>query len=122
LSAPTPAFGVNNVERASFIQRAETDLVLALALIHHLCIGHNIPFNSVAQLFRSFGRYLIVEFVPKTDEKVQLMLSNKKDIYDEYTYANFIASFEQEYKVMEIFEVDPVSKRTLFLMEAIQKS
>ena len=84
LSNPTPAIGVNNEERNSFLNRLDTDLVLALALIHHLAIGKNIPFEKIAAMFSSITQYLIIEFVPKEDEKTQLMLTNKKDIYSGY--------------------------------------
>ena len=46
LSDPSPAIGVNSEERNSFISRLHVDLVLALALIHHLAIGKNIPLGS----------------------------------------------------------------------------
>ena len=89
LSNPSPAIGVNNEERNSFIKRTNVDLALALALIHHLAIGKNIPFEMIADLFQRIGRYLIIEFVPKEDEKIQLMLTGKKDIYTSYTRRKF---------------------------------
>ena len=93
LSNPTPATGVNNSERASFISRIKVDLVLALALVHHLAIGKNIPFDMIASFFSALGTHLIIEFVPEQDEKVQLMLAKRKNIFNQYEPAHFEKSF-----------------------------
>ena len=118
LSNPSPAIGANNKERASFIERTKTDLVLALALIHHLAIGKNIPFDSVAELFYSTGRYLFIEFVPKEDEKVQLMLQQKRDVYSWYTEEAFLKSFEKKFSILSKEKIGD-SGRTLYLMQGL---
>ncbi len=116
LANPSPATGVNNEERQSFISRVKTDLVMALALIHHLAIGKNIPFSMVADLFRrTCKKHLIIEFVPKTDEKIQLMLTGKKDIYTAYTEENFRLAFEKYFTVSQRQAVSS-SGRILYLM------
>ncbi|HEX6334042.1 MAG TPA: hypothetical protein VFZ78_07430, partial [Flavisolibacter sp.] len=117
LSHPSPAIGVNNEERSSFLSRAHADVALSLALIHHLCIGRNIPFAGVAAMFRQMAPHLIIEFVPKQDEKVVQMLQQKPDVYEWYTDENFLAAFEQHFTVQE---QQPVagSGRTLYLMQA----
>jgi len=115
LSNPSPAIGVNNHERVSFISRLHVDLALALALVHHLVIGKNIPFEMVAEFFQKICSALIIEFVPKEDEKLQLMLANKKDIYPGYTAENFEKAFGNYFKV-EKKESISGSGRTLYLM------
>lgn len=119
LSDPTPAIGVNNKERASFLERTETDLVLALALVHHLAIGKNIPFEHIAEMFHSIGKYLIIEFVPKEDEKVQLMLQMKKDIYSWYTQEAFLKTFERNFSILAREEIGDFG-RGLYLMKAYE--
>jgi ribosomal protein L11 methylase PrmA len=114
-SNPSPAVGVNNEERASLLSRTNRDLVLALAVIHHLAIGKNITFHQIADLFAALGSYLIIEFVPKEDEKVQLMLAQKKDIYDWYNEAAFVAAFEERFTI-EQKRLIPSSGRTVYLM------
>lgn len=121
LSNPSPAMGVNNQERASLLERVNCDLVLALALIHHLAIGKNIDFEKIAGLFSSLGKNLIIEFVPKTDEKIKLMLQHKPDIYNWYTKDAFLAAFGLRYKIIEEKEIG-ISGRTLYLMEALKPS
>jgi ribosomal protein L11 methylase PrmA len=116
LSNPSPPTGVNNKERTSFIDRAKADLTLALALVHHLCIGKNIPFEMVAQMMSSMANHLIIEFVPKTDEKVQLMLAQKKDIYTNYSEENFAAAFEIHFRILDQ-KIIPGTSRVLYLMQ-----
>jgi hypothetical protein len=115
LSLPSPAIGVNNAERPSFIQRMKADLVLALALIHHLAIGKNIPLELVAGCFQQFGRHLIIEFVPKTDPKIGEMLAQKKDIYTNYDTGNFERSFSRYYRILKKEAVGS-SGRVIYLM------
>lgn len=116
LANPTPAIGVNNKERHSFLERAKVDLVLALALVHHLALGRNIPFENIAEMFSSIGNYLVVEFVPKEDEKVKLMVSNKKDLLISYSEENFIAAFQNYFSVLERKQISNGS-RTIYLMK-----
>ncbi len=112
---PSPAIGVNNDERDSFINRVDTDLVMALALIHHLVIGKNIPFEKVAELLVQLGKYLVIEFVPKEDEKTQRLLKSKKDIYTNYSQEEFIKKFSILYSIIGQQEI-AVHGRVLFLM------
>jgi hypothetical protein len=117
LSHPSPAIGLNNEERMSFKERVKADLVLALALIHHLAIGKNIPFSGMADFFQQLGHYLVIEFIPKEDEKIRFMLQQKKDVYQDYTVENFLAVFSGRYKLLDR-QVVGTSKRTLYLMES----
>ncbi|MDP4261562.1 MAG: SAM-dependent methyltransferase [Bacteroidota bacterium] len=116
LGKPSPAIGVNNEERSSFITRSKFDLLLALALIHHLAIGKNIPFEMVADLFRRMGKQLIIEFIPKEDDKIKLLLSRKKDIYPGYNEVNFIKAFGKYFSIIDK-KIIPGSGRILFLMQ-----
>ncbi|MDB5224264.1 MAG: SAM-dependent methyltransferase [Chitinophagaceae bacterium] len=115
LSMPSPAIGVNNEERNSFLNRTHMDLVLALALVHHLAIGKNIPLKLAASFFQQMSKYLIIEFVPKADEKIQLMLSGKKDIYEEYDEKHFEQAFEKYYTIRNKQLIEG-SLRVLYLL------
>ncbi len=115
LSNPSPAVGFNNNERSSLISRFPVDLSLALALIHHLAIGKNIPLHMIAYFLKNISNALIIEFVPKTDEKVQMMLSGKKDIYASYTQKNFEEAFRQCFRIDRIQPIAD-SGRILYLM------
>lgn len=117
-TSPSPAIGVNNEERSSFLQRASSDLAMALALVHHLAIGKNISFDLIAKMFAQLGKTLIIEFVPKDDEKVKLLLQHKKDIYDWYSEENFLRSFSHLFTVVQKQPLSS-SPRTLYLMQRL---
>jgi hypothetical protein len=118
LMNPSTASGFANNERASFGERIHTDAVMALALVHHLAIGYNLPLSKIAEYLYGFSHQLIIEFVPKEDEKVQLLLQNKKDIYPEYTLENFENVFRQKFTIIEKMQV-PGSDRIIYLMKRI---
>jgi hypothetical protein len=70
LTNPSPGIGWQNNERSSLLERGPADLVLALALIHHLSISNNIPLTRVAEFLSGICRSLIIEFVPKNDQTI----------------------------------------------------
>ena len=118
LSSPSPAIGVNNKERLSFLERCKVDLTLALALIHHLALGNNIPFKNIAEMFCNITRYLIIEFIPENDEKIELMTLHKKNLLTGYSQENFLSAFKNYFSVLNTKEIGD-SGRTLFLMERL---
>jgi SAM-dependent methyltransferase len=102
LTSPTPAVGWMNAERASFLDRCsgKTDLVLALALIHHLVIGNNVPLRSVVELLARVGSRAVVEFIDKRDSQVQRLLASREDIFDEYSQAGFENALRGMFRVV----------------------
>lgn len=117
ITIPTPATGWENKERFSLLQRVSCDLLLALAVIHHICIGSNVPLVFTARLFAGLtNRYLLIEFVPRNDPKVAGMLANRKDIFTDYTEDVFIAAYQQYFKLVDTADCD-ASGRKLYLWE-----
>lgn len=112
---PDPAIGWQNRERTSLWERTNTQTTMAMALIHHLCISNNIPLSMVAKWLSQITDNLIIEFVPKTDEKVQILLQNRLDIFDDYTIDNFIIHFSQYFDIKKQATIPP-TERILFLM------
>lgn len=116
LSNPSAAIGFGNKERNSFSDRARADLVLALALIHHLAIGRNIPLNALAAYFAQMGPRLIIEFVPKEDEKVKQLLSTREDVFTDYSQHSFEQYFSVFYDI-EQKEIIPGTHRVLYSLK-----
>jgi len=116
LTNPSPDLGWHNAERESMHARGPVDLVMALALIHHLAISNNVPLVDVADYFADLGEYLIIEFVPKSDSQVKRLLASRLDIFPEYTLEGFRDAFTRRYAVLEEKSVEG-SARTLFLMK-----
>jgi ribosomal protein L11 methylase PrmA len=113
---PSPATGFANRERLNFFKRINTDAVVALALIHHLVIGRNISLHMLAEWFSNISNQLIIEFVPRDDEKVKQMLASRKDVFTNYTASAF-ESFFNRYFTIKHKEQVPGTTRTIYLME-----
>ncbi|MGH2488601.1 MAG: SAM-dependent methyltransferase, partial [Candidatus Limnocylindria bacterium] len=92
------------------------DVVLALALVHHLAMGNNVPLPRIADLLAQAGRGLVVEFVPREDPMVGQLLAARRDIFADYTLPAFRAAFDQLFVTLDEAPVAD-SLRTLFLME-----
>lgn len=115
LTNPSASIGWANEERDSLADRCQADCVLALALIHHLAIANNLPLSKTADYFANLATWLIIEFVPKSDSKVQQLLASRKDIFDEYTRPNFERVYSEKYEIVQMQTIYK-SDRTLYLM------
>lgn len=117
LTNPSPAIGWANQERQSLAERSKPKTtLLALALIHHLAISNNLPLERIAEYFASLGSDLIIEFVPKSDSKVQLLLASREDIFGDYDQAGFERAFQKFFQIKQQDRV-PGSQRRLYLMK-----
>lgn len=112
---PSPGLGWDNTERDSLVDRGRPDTLMALALIHHLAIGNNLPLGRIAESFARHCRHLIIEFVPKADSQVQRMLSTREDIFPDYSPVGFESAFAERF---ETVRREPIgdSQRTLYLL------
>lgn len=115
LSNPSSGLGWAHEKRRSLAERGPADLVLALALIHHLAISQNIPLEGIARFFRRLGQNLVVEFVPKSDPQSQRLLRGREDIFGGYHQAGFEAAFSKWFRVVEARPVG-TDGRVLYLM------
>ena len=115
LTNPSPAVGWAHGERMSLRERGPADCVMALALLHHLAIGANVPLESVASFLAELGETAIVEFVPKEDSQVQRLLASREDIFPDYSQAGFEREFGSYFTVLQK-EPIPDSQRTVYLM------
>ena len=115
LTNPSHGIGWAGEERDSLEDRGPADMVMALALIHHLAIANNVPLEKTADYFSRLGKSLIIEFVPKADSQVQRMLRTREDIFDRYDQAGFEEAFEKRF-VIEKSRTVAGSARRLYLM------
>lgn len=101
ITHPTPAVGFNNRERQSLLSRLKGDAGLALALIHHLVFNNNLNFTMIAEMFAATCTELVIEFITKEDDKVRMLLSTRKDIFDWYNFENFVMAFETKFTLVK---------------------
>ena len=115
LTNPSSAIGFQSNERLSLIERGPADTALALALIHHLAISNNLPFDRIAQFLSEICDTLIIEFIPKTDSQVQRLLQSRKDIFINYNQNTFEKEFKKFFTVGNTQQISE-SQRILYLM------
>ena len=114
ISSPTPAVGFQNLERSSFLQRLNCELIVALALVHHLVIGKNIPLDMLASFFCEHTKWLLIEFVPKQDPKVAAMLAARTDIFPDYNQEGFESTLSVYFTLVNKQPV-PGTERVIYL-------
>jgi hypothetical protein len=90
-------------------------MAFALALVHHLAIGNNVPLPQIAATFRGLCTWLAIEFVPKSDPKVGVLLASREDIFPDYAQEGFERAFAPLFDVQRS-ELVKGSERTLYLM------
>lgn len=101
LANPSPGGGWLGHERPALMSRMHADSVLALAIVHHLAIGRNVPLESVVDWIVSLAPSGIVEFVPKTDPMVHDMLRLREDVFDQYSKETFLTWIRKSARVVK---------------------
>jgi hypothetical protein len=102
LTNPSPGVGWRNLERRTLLDRTRPDLILALALIHHLAIARNVPLPEIVDWLASFGSEVVVEFPGPGDPMVQRLLRNRGDLDFGYTRARFEAELERHFSTVAV--------------------
>lgn len=118
LANPSPAQGWQHAERRSLAERGPADLALALALVHHLAIGNNVPLPRILAYLRTLCARLVIEWVPKHDPRVQTLLSGREDVFGQYTQEAFEDAARQGFTI-ERREAIRESDRVLYLLRAV---
>lgn len=116
LSNPSPGLGWRLEERESLFERGAADTVMALALIHHLVIGNNVPLPNLVAFFAEICTWLIIEFVPKSDPQVKKLLQVRRDIFTDYNLEVFLNQFKTKFELLAEDQIKN-SQRTLFLFK-----
>lgn len=119
LANPSPGLGWNSRERLSLCDRGPADLVLALALIHHLVFSCCVPLSLIAEWFAGLTNHVLVEFVPPADPMVKKLLKNRGDEHLPYTFEVFQSSFGRFFNFID--ENMLPNGRTLFLCKRRDK-
>ena len=101
ISNLSPGQGWAGKERQAFDSRKKPDLVLCLALIHHVRIAANIPNYLFLQWLRSLDADVILEFVGREDEMVVKLLTNKKEQYEDYNLNQFLLEADQLFSIKD---------------------
>lgn len=112
---PSPAYGLNNQWLSPATERFKCEMVLALALVHHLAFHRfRLKFDAIAEALSRFtNRWLLVEFIPQEDEYVSKW---NREGYSWYTQENFLEALRKKFRKIQIWPSEP-SLRVLILCE-----
>ena len=111
---PSPGYGVCNQWLAPATERLRCDMVLGLALVHHLAFKQQLNFEQIVNGLAIFSkRWLVVEFIPPDDIYVREWWSER---YSWYTLANFIVALRRRFTNVQVIPSHP-APRVLLLCE-----
>jgi hypothetical protein len=115
ITNPCTGVGWEGRERPPLQERVKPNMVLALALIHHLAISSALPFEYLVKYFRSWNCPVLIEFVPKSDPQVQTLFPGGLDIFPNYTEEKFTEVFSSEFSIKNRLPIGD-SVRVLYYM------
>ncbi len=110
---PSPNQGWAERERRGLRERAPADAVLALAFVHHLAIGRNVPLAEIATWLAELAPAGVVEFVPKSDPMVRRLLALREDIFADYGEETFVAALEKRARIVASETVTASGRRLI---------
>jgi len=100
LADPSPGLGWRGRERKSLPDRGAPDLVLALALIHHVTVAANVPVAELMDWLAGLGTSLVIEFPTREDPMVQKLLAPKRDgLHPDYERESFEGVLSEAFDV-----------------------
>jgi SAM-dependent methyltransferase len=121
IARPTPAVGWENAESVALLPRLEAqfDLVLMLAVIHHLLLMEQIPLPAILALcYRLTRRHLVIEWVPVEDPMYQSLMRGRDSLYGSLTESDLLRACTGHFHALDRQALD--NGRILFLFEKIE--
>jgi ribosomal protein L11 methylase PrmA len=113
LADPSPGLGWRGRERGRLEDRARPDLILGLALIHHLALSANLPLAEVLDEFAALGCEAVLEWVDRADPMVERLLRHKSERHEDYDLSRFEAEIVARFAVRSRAEL-PSGGRILY--------
>ena len=114
LANPSPAQGWDAGERATLTDRLSADAIVALAVIHHLVIGCNVPMERALGWLIDRAPRRIVEFVPLDDPMVQTLLAGRRGFTHAYSEDLFNAVLASKARVVKSETVSQTGRRLVW--------
>lgn len=114
---PSPSQGWDRRERLAFTERGKPQLIIALALIHHIVISNYIPLRYFLDWLKTNCTYLVIEFVDNDDSMVKILLENIDEPVSDYTKNNFEVELRKRFNILKETTLEN-NQRTLYFCEA----
>jgi len=100
LADPSPGLGWRGLERKTLADRGRPDLVLALALVHHVAISANVPVREFVDWLAWLGGSLMIEFPTREDPMVKKLLAPKREgLHPDYELEYFEGALKERFDV-----------------------
>ncbi len=125
LGRPSPAEGWRNRECASFLERATGafDMVLMLAVLHHLLVTERIPLDEVLDLAAELTTdFLIIEFVPTNDEMFQTIARGREHLHADLTQANFETACRKCFQIVRSQQLAGAHRQLYLLRKRAERN
>lgn len=111
---PSPGIGWNGTERPPLPARSQPDLILALAVIHHLALTHNVPTAAILDNFASLDSEVVLEIPTENDQMVKTLMRHKRaGTHDAYTLEAIESQIADRFEVRSREEL-PGGSRVIF--------
>ena len=108
----SPAQGWAGGERSRLLDRVHADFVIALAVLHHLIIGRNVPMDEAIGFIVSLGRQGVIELVPPDDPMACAMLARRPRMFADYTLDRLMEILARHADIVETVAL-PQNNRVL---------
>ncbi len=119
LADPTPGLGWRGAERSDLVGRSQPDMILCLAVIHHLVFRENLQLPDVIHWLAERNAELIIEFTERADPQVQSLLADRVDQFSDYSWSVFIRELSRRFEIRSEVTLPSASRR---LVHAIPRS
>ena len=119
LADPSTGLGWRGRERPGFTDRVRPDLVLCLAVVHHLALTNTVPLPMIVDLLADFDAPLVVEFPHRDDPMAARLLARKRaGLFDHYDLPQWEEALAARFNVTERIPA-PSGRRTLYRCEPL---
>lgn len=89
--APSPGLGWKTIERKSLFDRRSPEMILYLALVHHMAVGRNVPLRQQLELLAEQATWgAVFEYVDRVDPMFERLRRNNNSSFSDYTRENFL--------------------------------
>jgi hypothetical protein len=116
LTDPSPALGWRGLERKTWTDRGKPELILALALLHHVSVTGNVPVRQFIDWLASLGSHVVIEFMTREDPMVKKLLAAKRVEHEDYERGFFERCVGEAFDVERTQEL-PSGTRILYSLK-----
>ena len=111
LANASPAQGWRGLERKRFEERISADALLALAVIHHMCLTRRIPLTELVAWLIGFAPAGLIEFAPSDDPLARAMVSDNAPAPSDYSHVAFESAMKSHAQIVSVKNLEGTERR-----------